>query len=229
MRLGATLNQIRLQCPRKMTDLEVQQHLRDGLFHGVCKHITYSIRYLYSTPQTSYSQLMVATHKAERENEEICDKVRAKAAVVTDSGEGTTEQGQQIAKLMAALTKVGQGSSPASTPTSPRERGCGRRCADRSTPSCPSSHNGWTSLEQTAPDHSTPTGQGTGATISRNQGQSSQGINARHEGTTNRRDPNSLQCFRCQGWSHMARECPTPATALNQSGGNKGMWPNPHQ
>ena len=48
-------------------------------------------------PRTSYSQLMVATHKAESENKEIWDKVWARAAVITDSEEGTTEQGQQIA------------------------------------------------------------------------------------------------------------------------------------
>ena len=117
--------------------------------------------------------------------------------MATDPGEGATELGQQIAKLMATLTKAGYGNNPASAPSGPRERGSGRRWADRSTSGCPSSHNGQTSLEQTAPDHSTPTGHGTGATISRNQGQNSQGPNARHEGTTNRRDPNSLQCFRC--------------------------------
>ena len=32
--------------------------------------------------------------------------------------------------------------------------------------------------------------------------------------------PTPSKCFRCQGWGHMAREFPTPATALNQSGGN---------
>ena len=61
MRLEGTLNQIRLQWPRRMTDLVVQQHLKDYFFHGVHKHIWDSIRYLYSTPGTSYSQLMVAT------------------------------------------------------------------------------------------------------------------------------------------------------------------------
>ena len=51
--------------------------------------------------------------------------------------------------------------------------------------------------------------------------QNSQGTNARHEGTANRRDPNSLQCFRWQGLGHMAWECPTPATALNHSRGDQ--------
>ena len=32
------------------------------------------------------------------------------------------ELGQQIAKLMAALTKAGQGSNPCSAPSSPQER-----------------------------------------------------------------------------------------------------------
>ena len=50
---------------------------------------------------------MVATHKAESENEEIWDKVRAGDAMNTNSGEGTMELGQQFAKLMATLTRAG--------------------------------------------------------------------------------------------------------------------------
>ena len=34
-RLEGTLNQIWLQCPRRITDPEVQQHLKDSLFHRV--------------------------------------------------------------------------------------------------------------------------------------------------------------------------------------------------
>ena len=69
MRLEGTLNQIQLKCPGRMMDLEVQQHLKDHLFHGVCKHICYSVQYLYSTPGASFAQLMVATQKAQSENE----------------------------------------------------------------------------------------------------------------------------------------------------------------
>ena len=93
MWLEGNLNQIQLQCPGRMTVLEAQQHLKDCLFHGVCKHICDSILYLYSTPGTSHSQLMVVAHKAESESEEIKDKMRVRATVMTDQGE-RTELGQ---------------------------------------------------------------------------------------------------------------------------------------
>ena len=68
--LEGTLYQIQLQCPRRMMAMEAQQHLKDRLFHGVCKHIHDSVQYWYSAPDTSYSQLMAATRKVESENEE---------------------------------------------------------------------------------------------------------------------------------------------------------------
>ena len=49
------------------------------------------------------------------------------------------------------------------------------------------------------------------------------------EGVARCQDPHSLQCLRCQGWDHMARECPTPASVLNQLGGTEGMWLSPPQ
>ena len=103
----------------------MQQHLKDHLFHRVHKHIRDSIRYLYSNPRTTYSQLMIAACKAENENEEAHDKVRARSAMTTDPIEGTMALGYQIAKLMAALIKAGQGNNPASIPNSPRQRGHG--------------------------------------------------------------------------------------------------------
>ena len=39
MRLEGTLNQIWLQCSGRIMGQEVQQHLKDCLFHGIHKHI----------------------------------------------------------------------------------------------------------------------------------------------------------------------------------------------
>ena len=172
----------------------------------------------------TYSQLMIAVHKSESENVEACDKVMARSAMTTDPVEGTMELGHQIAKLMATLTRAGQGNSPASTPNSPRQRGHGRGQIGRSTPGCPSSHNDWTCLGQTALACSTSVGCSTGTAISRGQGESTQGSK---EGTANKRDPSSLQCYRYHSWGHMAQKCATLAKTLNQSGGTKGMQPNP--
>ena len=175
-----------------MTDFEVQQHLKDCLFHGVQKHICNSIQYLNSTPRTSYSQLMVATHKAESKNEEIQNKVRARATAATDLGEGMAELGQQITRLMVTLTKAGQGSNPSSALSSLQERGCGRGQNGSNTPNCPNPHNGRSGPGQTTPACSLPTGHGTWGNGTGSNGQSNQGTGPRREGTANRWDPNSL-------------------------------------
>ena len=60
MRLEGTLNQIRLRCPRWITDHEVPWHLKEWLFHGVQKYVRDSIRYLYGNSKTTYSELVIA-------------------------------------------------------------------------------------------------------------------------------------------------------------------------
>ena len=63
---------------------------------------------------------MTAACKTESKNEEACDKVRARSGMTIEPVEGTTELGNQIAKLMAALNTAGQGNSPTSAQNSPR-------------------------------------------------------------------------------------------------------------
>ena len=167
---------------------------------------------------------MITAHKMESENEEAHDKVRARSAMTTEPVEGTTEVGNQIAKLMASLTRPGQGNSPASAPNSPRQRDHGRGQMDRNTPGHPSSHNGWTGLGQTISACSTYVGHGTGTTTTGGQGPNTQGSK---EGTSIRKDPSSLQCFRCQGWGHMVQECAIPAKTLKWSGENWGKVTQP--
>ena len=103
--LEMTLNQIRLQYPGRMTDLEVQQH---WLFHWFHKHICDSVWYLYSTPRTSYLQLMAATNKVESENEEIWDKVRVRAMVVTDSGKEQQNWGNRLPSSWPPWQRLGK-------------------------------------------------------------------------------------------------------------------------
>ena len=145
-RLEGTLNQIWLKCPRRIVDCEVACHLKDRLFHRVCKHIRVSIRYLHGNPETIYSQLMVAARKAKSKTEDAKEKVRAWSSAATDMSDGSKELDDQIAGLMTALNWAEQGTHPASTPNSPRHRGCGRGQTDRNTTGCPTSHNGWTGL-----------------------------------------------------------------------------------
>ena len=129
-------------------DHKVACHLKDWLFHGVCKHIRDSIRYLHSNPETTYSQLMLAARKAESEIEDAKEKVTARSSAATEVADSSKELGDQITRLMATLTRAEQGTHPATTPNSPMHRGCGRGQMDRNTPAHPSSHNGWTGLGQ---------------------------------------------------------------------------------
>ena len=46
---------------------EVQQHLRDCLFHGLHKQLHDSMHYLYDDTRIMYPQLVTAAHKAESE------------------------------------------------------------------------------------------------------------------------------------------------------------------
>ena len=151
-RLEGTLNQIRIKCPRRIANHEVPCHLKERLFHRVKKHVRDSVRYLYSNPQTTYSKLVVAARRAESKTEET--KVKVRSAATTEVPSSSKELGDQIARLMATLTRAEQGSHPASAPCSPRHRGCGIGWTDRNTSVCQNSHNGWTGLGQTTSTHS---------------------------------------------------------------------------
>ena len=75
---------------------------------------------------TTYFESMVAAHKIESETEEAQDKVRAKSAVITKPVDGSKELSNQVARLMAALTRAKDDNHPSSAPNSPRNQGHGR-------------------------------------------------------------------------------------------------------
>ena len=136
------------------------------------------------------AQPMVTAHKAESKNEEARDKVKARSAVTNEPVEGAAVLRNQIARLMAALTRAGQGNSPSSTPNSLRHRGCGRGRTDRNTSSHPNSHDGGTGLGQATSAHSISAGCGTGTT-GQSQG-NAQGPKNGQSSISNKKDPSSL-------------------------------------
>ena len=58
--------------------------------------------------------------------EETKERVKVRSASSTEVASGSKELGDHIARLMPALTRVEQGSCPASAPNSPRHKGHGR-------------------------------------------------------------------------------------------------------
>ena len=98
-----------------MTEEESHRHLKDHLFHGLKPNFCHVLCYLYDKPDSQYSQLAMASRKAETETfRSSVSEVRAKSAVVgadTDSLEKKVsskpsyeEIKQQIAYLMSAVT-----------------------------------------------------------------------------------------------------------------------------
>ena len=61
---------------------------------------------------------MAATQKVESKNEETWERSGPGLPVTTNPGKKMAKLGQQIAKVMATLTKTRQGSSPSSVPGS---------------------------------------------------------------------------------------------------------------
>ena len=137
-KLEGTLNQIWIQCPGRIAHHEVQGHLIDQLFHRVKKHVRDSVRYLYSNPQTTYSELVVAARRAESEKEET--KVKARSAATTEVPFGSKELGDQIARLMAALSRAEH--SLYQCPQQPKAQGPWERM-DRQANSCPPKLSQW--------------------------------------------------------------------------------------
>ena len=114
LHLERVLKTIKQQHPYVMTKEEGHRHLKDHLFHGLKPNLHNALHYLYNKPDSQYSQLVIASRKAETKTLRSCvSEVRAKSAVIgadTDSLEtkASSEPSyeaimQQIAYLMSAI------------------------------------------------------------------------------------------------------------------------------
>ena len=114
LHLERVLKAIKQQYPYAMTEKEGHRHLKDHLFHGLKPNLHNALHYLYDKPDSQYSQLVMASRKAETETlRSSMSEVRAKSAVVradTDSLEKKASSKplyevitQQIAYLISAV------------------------------------------------------------------------------------------------------------------------------
>ena len=174
------------------------------------------MRYLYSNPQTTYSELVVTTRRAESEMEETL--VRARSATVTEVPSGSKELGDQIERLMASLTRVEQSTHSTSAPSSPRHRGHGRGRMDRQTPVHPNSHNGRTGLGQTSAHSSSVVKSSAKSPCKGNQNMQTN-VQSSTQGA---RDSSSLQCYRCQGWGPYGKRMHNSCGTIKQGRGDLG-------
>ena len=99
-----------------MTEEEGHKHLKDCLFHGLKPNLHNALHYLYDKPDSQYSQLVMASRKAEMETLGIgVSEGRTKSAIAetnTDlaKSKASSEPSykaitQQIAYLMSAVAK----------------------------------------------------------------------------------------------------------------------------
>ena len=66
-----------------MTEEEDERHLKGHLFHGLKPNLHNALHYMYDKPDSQYSQLVMASRKAENETPgSTVSEARAKSAVV---------------------------------------------------------------------------------------------------------------------------------------------------
>ena len=89
LQLERALKAIKQKYPYAMTEEEGHGHLKDCLFHRLKPNLHNALCYLYDKPDSQYSQLVMASRKAETETpRSSVSEVRAKSTVVgadTDS------------------------------------------------------------------------------------------------------------------------------------------------
>ena len=129
LHLEWALKAIKQQHPYAMTKEEGHRHLKNHLFHGLKPSLCNTLHYLYDKPHFQYSQLVMASRKAETEIlRSSVSEVTAKSVVVrADMDLAETKASsepsyeaitQQIAYLISANIAIANQTNPNLTKTS---------------------------------------------------------------------------------------------------------------
>ena len=105
LHLERTVKAIKQKYPYAMTKDQGHRHLKDCLFHGLKPNLCNALCCLYHKPGSQYSQLVIASRKAETETlRSGVSEVRAKSAVL-GADTGSAEKKASSEPLHEAITQ----------------------------------------------------------------------------------------------------------------------------
>ena len=190
IRLRDALTRLSLRFPDRAPKEDQNKTLKDRFFYGICPDLRNSIRHLYDDETVTFSQLLVKAHW--NEEEEMTSKLVNKGSVMGN----TLEEGvdQLIAKSNQEL------------PSNQRGNLSGHS-ADRAAYVCDPQpeRNGNPNFQKPLDDVR----------------QNLRGPGPNAAGPFDRSDGSRpIQCFRCRGWGHPKRLCPS---WLNYTSGGSDM------
>ena len=164
----------------KFPDQYQTKDLKDRLFHGMNLHICESMRFLYKKPEVTYEELLSETLEAEKD---CCPSksmtAKSKAAVVESEASPSL---QKLTQEINALTTVVKSASMGTPKTKP-----------------PNHKTKINSLKSNGNKDSKTNG---------NSPRKGKGLTASAAGPFKPRQK-SLQCYKCGGWGHTYKECPS--------------------
>ena len=103
--LEGGLNVVQQEYPTILSDNEVQQHLRDRIFHGLHKPLRDLMCYLYDDVRITYPQLVTAAWKAESEEEDCTGISIWVKSIQAEEKDDTAKLSEQIVQLGLVMQK----------------------------------------------------------------------------------------------------------------------------
>ena len=191
-RLQCTLSRIRFKYPALYTDKEAKESLRKRFFHGLTDKMRDSLRHTFKHTDETYTELVIDAMDIEAEKSEGNPKkevkLTSKAAKLSSPREESPERSEPDTELEAMKKQIAQLMSAAP-----------------------------------AASQKSKNGNGNGKRNGKPKGGSDQNNNNGKK-EWERKEPKDknwqrqVQCFKCGGWGHFAREC---TSRLNSNGEDK--------
>ena len=98
--LEVALNAVYQEYLTMLSTNEVQQHLGDRLFHGLCKQLRDLMHYMYDDAWIMYPQLVTVAQKAESEQEDHTgESIWVRSVQMTEGKDDIAKLSEQIAQL----------------------------------------------------------------------------------------------------------------------------------